>query len=200
MRVTHLTSHIVLAAKCWEGIIMRTLRLNNIRSAINRWGPPATSQALPCILGGENELICQNWERQPELNTRGRIDNKIHQKQNKDVVGPVVAHCHHLLSLILLRLLISDAGWAWRLCCGVVCGIENIYKVITERGDQANLIIPTPSGGETFKIDNQLSSSLQWFHWHRTSFCEKMKQKCQLCEDKRFSNDLIFLGSCNFCL
>ena len=41
----------------------------------------------------------------------------------------------------------------WCVVCGVVCGIENIYKLITER-DQANLIIPR-AGGETFRIDNQ---------------------------------------------
>ena len=115
------TSSSDMRSEGWElrvthriGIIMRTLRLN-ISSAINCWGP-----ARPSSLGWENDLSSQQWEKQPGLTVlltehtaRQDWNIKIHQKQNKDVVGPVVALCHHLLSLLLRCLFLTQTGVVW---------------------------------------------------------------------------------------
>ena len=78
---------------------MPSLRLD-IRSPINRWGR-----------GGRRKSSHQSEREGAWLTVLLIGITIIDQKQNKDVVGPAVAHCHHLLSL-LLSLLISDAVWS----------------------------------------------------------------------------------------
>ena len=81
---------------------MPSLRLD-IRSPINRWGRGGA--------GGQEKIISSVRREGAWLTVLLIGITIIDQKQNKDVVGPAVAHCHHLLSL-LLSLLISDAVWS----------------------------------------------------------------------------------------
>ena len=90
--------HIVLADKRWEWLCRVWGSISGVQLTAGGGG------------AGENHLISQKRGSLADCPVDIGI-TIIDQKQNKDVVGPAVAHCHHLLSL-LLSLLISDAVWS----------------------------------------------------------------------------------------